>query len=67
MGKNSQIHLFLETEVLDSLKIEARNLGIPLSRLCRKKLGECTQLTRIEFTLEELKKKLNIQLNSHRR
>jgi len=57
-GKNSQIHLFLETDVLQSLKIQARNLGISLSKLCRKKLGECSQLDRIEIRLGEIEKKL---------
>jgi hypothetical protein len=59
MGKNSQIHLFLETEVFESLKKEAKSLEIPLAKLCRKKLGECTQLNRIETKLEEIRKKLN--------
>ena len=59
MGKNSQIHLFLETEILESLKIEAGNLDISLSQLCRKKLKECPQLNRIESKLEEIQKKLN--------
>lgn len=58
MGKNSQIHLFLETEVLQSLKMKAQELGIPLSKLCRKKLGESAQLDRIEAILNEIKEKL---------
>jgi hypothetical protein len=66
-GKNSQIHLFLETEVLNSIRIQARNLGISLSKLCRKKLGECSQLDRIEFRLGEIEKKLNTKLNLNRR
>jgi len=67
MGKNSQIHVFLETEILESLKAQARNLGIPLSDLCRKKLGECIQLDRIEMRLNEIEKKLNNKLNSNGR
>ena len=58
MGKNSQIHLFLETEVLQSLKIKAKELGMPLSKLCRKKLGESSQLDRIELILKEIKERL---------
>jgi hypothetical protein len=61
MKKNSQIHLFIETEVLESLRRQADSLEITLSRLCRKKLGECTQLDRIEMLLENLNKKLNIR------
>ena len=64
MAKNSQIHLFLETEALESLKVQARNLNIPLSDLCRKKLGECIQLDRIEIRLNEIEKKLNTKLNA---
>jgi len=61
MNKNSQIHLFIETEVLQSLKKQADSLEIPLSKLCRKKLGECTQLDRIEMLLENLNKKLTVR------
>ena len=59
MKKNSQIHLFLETEVLQTLKIKAKELGIPLSKLCRKKLGESSQLDRIEDVLTEIKDNLS--------
>ena len=58
MGKNSQIHLFLETEVLQSLRLQAKELGIPLSKLCRKRLGESAQLDRIEEILKEIKERL---------
>jgi len=58
MRKNSQIHLFLETEVLQSLKLQAKELGIPLSKLCRKRLGESSQLDRIEDILKKIKERL---------
>ena len=67
MKKNSQIHLFLETEDLESLKKQADNLGISVSEFCRQKLRECSQLSRIELTVEEIKKKLNTKLNLNRR
>lgn len=67
MGKNSQIHLFLETEVLQSLKMQAKELGISVSKLCRKKLGECSQLNRIEVKLGEIGERLNTKLNLNRR
>lgn len=67
MVQNSQIHLFLETELLQSLKMQARNSGISLSKLCRKKLGEISQIDRIEVKLGEIEEKLNTQLNSNRR
>jgi hypothetical protein len=49
----------LETEVLQTLKIKAKELGIPLSKLCRKKLGESSQLDRIENVLTEIKDNLS--------
>jgi len=68
MRKNSQIHLFLETEVLQSLKFQAKELGISVSNLCRNKLRECLQLNRIEGVLKEIneklaRQKLNTKLN----
>ena len=36
--KNGQIHLLLETELLERLKQEAQRYGITLSELCRRKL-----------------------------
>lgn len=40
MGKkNSQIHLYIETDRLDGLKIEAKQQGIGLSELIRLKLS----------------------------
>jgi hypothetical protein len=47
--------------------MQARNLGITLSNLCRKKLRECAQLDRIEVRLGGMEKKLNTQLNLNRR
>jgi hypothetical protein len=39
MGKkNSQIHLFIETERLRSLQLEAKNEGVTFSELIRLKL-----------------------------
>lgn len=59
MKKNSQIHLFIETEVLHILKRQADEEGISVSELCRQKLRECSRLARIEMILEDLRKKLN--------
>ena len=58
MGKNSQIHLFLETSLLESLKKESIERGISLSELCRLKLTETIQLTRIELSLDRLERKV---------
>lgn len=39
MGKNSQFHLVLETSRLNKLKEEAKDLGISVSELIRRKLA----------------------------
>lgn len=57
MWKNSHIHLLLETELLDKLKKEAQEASLTLSELCRRKLKEETQLSRIEKMLIEINKK----------
>ena len=54
--KNSQIHLVLETELLEILKKEALERKISLSEHIRQKLRETSQLTRIELLLEKLLK-----------
>ena len=59
MKKNSQIHLFIETEILDNLKKQANEEGISISELCRQKLYECSRLTKIELMVESLYNKLN--------
>lgn len=58
MWKNSHVHLLLETEFLDRLKKEAQEAEITLSELCRRKLKNETQLSRIERTITEINKKL---------
>jgi len=63
MRKNSQVHLYLETELLDKLKQEAESLGITLSVLMRQKLNNPSQQTKMEIMIEEISKKLNNQLN----
>jgi len=55
--KNSQIHLFLETDLKKTLQIDAKKRGVTTSELCRQKLRESTQLTRIEILLEKILKK----------
>ncbi len=54
MKKNSQIHILIETSVLEKLKHEALEADVSLSELCRQKLKENTQLTRIEMMLKNL-------------
>lgn len=56
MKKNSQIHLFLETDLKESLERQAEEDGISFSELCRKKLKENDRLKRIEFILEQIQR-----------
>ena len=58
MKKNSQVHLFLETELVEKLKELARANKISFSELCRRKLREIPQMKRIENLLEDIHKKL---------
>jgi hypothetical protein len=62
MKKNSQIHLYLETEILERLKKQANELGVSISELCRRKLKEIPQISRIEYLLIDLNKKLTKDL-----
>ena len=59
MKKNCQLHLFLETELLDQLKKQANEENISVSELCRKKLTESSKINRIEFMLEQISRRLN--------
>lgn len=58
MGKNSHIHLIIETPSKDALKKEASEQNIPLSQLCRNKLRKSPEIIRIENLLIEIKEKL---------
>ncbi len=59
MGKNSQIHLYLETSVYEVLKKEAEERKIFISEICREKLGQITQLTRVEAEICKIKEQLS--------
>ncbi len=54
MGMNSQIHLYLKSEVFEKLKKEAENKGLPIATLCKEKLDKNTRLERIELILEDI-------------
>ena len=58
MGLNSQIHLYLDSELHKALLSEAEQEKISLSEICRKKLNKLTQLTRIELKLDKVEKLL---------
>lgn len=55
MGKNAQLHLVLESNLLEALKREADKENISVSELCRQKLNKNSQLTRIELMIEQLR------------
>ena len=57
-GKNSQIHLMIETDLKNRLEKESKDNGVSLSELCRQKIGNNSQLTRIELLLERIAKKM---------
>ncbi len=54
MKKNSQLHLMIETDVLEKMKVKAKEENISLSEWCRKKLGGNSQLDRIEIKLDKI-------------
>ena len=56
MKKNSQIHLFLETELKEKLEQQAQEQNISFSELCRQKLKNASKLDKIERVLEEIQK-----------
>ncbi len=58
MKKNSQIHLYLETELINNLKKQAETNKISISELCRRKLKDIPQLERMESLLAGIAVKL---------
>ena len=64
MKKNAQIHFYLETDLLNSLKKRSNDEGFTISGFCRKKLREIPQFTRMESIMLEIDRKLNIILGS---
>ncbi len=59
MKKNSQIHLFLETELKEKLEKEAQGQNISFSELCRQRLRDNDRLSKIEYVLEQIQIILN--------
>ena len=54
MKKNNQLHIFIETKLLNALRKEADDKGVSLSELCRSKLRKRPQLDRIESKVDRL-------------
>ena len=58
-NKNSQIHLFLETDLLNSLKLDSEKEGITVSELCRRRLRESQNFKKLQKDVEIMKIKLD--------
>jgi rRNA-processing protein FCF1 len=58
MNKNSQIHFYIETGVLEELKKIAAEKGITVSKLCREKLRDFSILARLQATLDNINNKV---------
>ena len=56
MRKNFQVHLYLETELVEKLKKEAIDKKKSVSDICRQKIKEDTQLDRIEMMIGKIYK-----------
>ena len=54
MRKNCQLHLFLESDLLERLQGEADDNETSVSELCRDKLKQASRLTKIEMMLETI-------------
>ena len=55
MKKNSQIHIYLETDLIERLKKEAQEEKLSLSSVCRFRLNNYDiRLKKIESTLDEV-------------
>jgi hypothetical protein len=54
MKKNNQLHIFIETKLLERLIEEAKEQEVSLSELCRSKLRRKPQLDRIEEKVEKI-------------
>jgi len=57
MKKNSQLHIVLETKLLEFLKEKANSKGVSLAEYCRGKLVQNSQLDKIELMLERVLEK----------
>jgi hypothetical protein len=57
MKKNAQLHILLETRLLNQLKKDAEEQEVSLGHLCRQRLKGRGQLDRIESKLDKLIKK----------
>ena len=59
MNKNSQIHFYIETDILKILKKQASQEDITVSKLCREKLRDYSLLVKLQETLKEINDKIS--------
>jgi hypothetical protein len=59
MPKNAHLHIVVETDFLNYLKVEAKKKMLTVSEFCRLKLQTNLQLDRIEYKIEKLMKNGN--------
>ena len=52
--KNSHIHLAIETNKKEQIKLTAFEEGVSISEFCRRKIRETPQLFRMELMLQKL-------------
>lgn len=58
MGKNSFIHLRIETDKINEIKKKSQDEDVTVSQFCRQRLSEGSSLQRIEVKLDFLFKEL---------
>ncbi|VVB79030.1 Uncharacterised protein [uncultured archaeon] len=61
MKKNSQLHLHIETELLERLKREAEQEYITVAELCRIKLRQASFSKEMYLVLKSIEKKVYSQ------
>jgi len=54
MKRNSKIHLWLETDLKESVEKQAREEGISVCEFCRRKLKENQRIVKIEIMIERI-------------
>jgi len=58
MGKNSQLHLTMETSLKEFLRKEAAKNNVYMTEYCRQKIRDASRLEKVEKLLIEIKEKL---------
>jgi hypothetical protein len=59
MGKNSHIHIMVETNLKDKIKAIASEKGVSMAQLCRYRILNYKANEKMEHLLEKLIKKID--------